>query len=74
MWITDPKSKEPSVTLTLFVIGFIVCVGKLALSGLTFGSFNLSQFSGVDFGAAVGALGGIYALRRNQDEKGSNEG
>lgn len=69
MWITDPKSKQPSVTLTLFVLGFIVCVGKLALSGLTIGSISLSQFSGVDFGAAVGALGGIYALRRNQDEK-----
>lgn len=66
MWLKDPKSGEPSVTLTLFVWGFVVCLAKLILSGFSVGSLNFSLFSGVDFAAAVGALGAVYAMRRTQ--------
>lgn len=65
MWLTDPKDKQPSVTLTLFVGGFIICLLKLIGSGIVIGPITLSPFSGVDFAAAVGALGGVYALRRS---------
>lgn len=69
-WLKDPKTKEASVTLTAFVSGFLVCVGKLLVSGITVGSIQLSQFSGVDFAAAVGALGAIYVARK-YNETGS---
>ncbi len=69
MWLVDPKTKESSVTLTLFVIGFAVAITKLALSGVALGTFQLQQFSGVDFAAVCGALGGIYAIRKNTDSK-----
>lgn len=64
MWIKDPKGGQPSVTLTFFALGFVVAIAKLALSGIAIGSFKLEAFSGVDFAAVVGALGGVYALRR----------
>lgn len=67
MYLKDPKTGERSVTLTAFVVGFAICVVKLIASGVTIHGFILSPFSGVDFGAAVGALGGIYALRRMND-------
>lgn len=65
LYLKDPKTGEKSVTLTFFVIGFLVALGKLLLSGITVGSVSLSPFTGVDFAAVTGALGGIYALRRN---------
>lgn len=66
-WISDPKSGEKSVTLTLFVTGFMVCLLKLIGSGIAIGSITLSAFSGGDFAAAVGALGAVYTARRYQE-------
>lgn len=67
MWLKDPKTQEPSVTLTAFSIGFLVSVFKLLFSGVSIGTLTLSPFTGVDFGAAVGALGAIYWARRSKD-------
>lgn len=66
MWLIDPKTKTKSVTLTFFALGFTVAVVKLAISGVSIAGFQVEQFSGVDFAAVVGALGGVYALRRTQ--------
>ena len=62
--LKDSAGKR-SVTMTAFVLGFIVVCAKLIFSGMTIGSFTISPFTGVDFGASVAALGGVYALRRN---------
>lgn len=69
MWLKDPKTKEPSVTLTAFITGFVVAVGKLMISGIELGGFKMSQFTGTDFAAAVAALGAIYVLRRSKGQK-----
>lgn len=69
MWIKDPKTKEPSVTLTAFMTGYAVCLLKLIFSGVAFKAITISPFSGVEFAAAVGALGSIYVLKRRQDKK-----
>ena len=61
---------KPSVTLTAFVVGFIVVCLKLVFSGVQFNEhMKLSDFSGVDFGAAIAALGGVYALRKNSKQE-----
>ncbi len=65
LYLKDPKTGEPSVTLTAFVAGMAVAVLKLLASGITIGSITLSQFSGTDFAAVVGALGALYWARRN---------
>lgn len=70
-YLKDPKSGEPSVTLTAFVTGFLTVSGKLLLSGITIGTITLSQFSGSDYGVAVGALGAIYVMRRATDKEKS---
>jgi hypothetical protein len=67
MWLMDPVSKKKSVTLTLFVVGYTVAIIKLMISGIKFGSFEIN-FSGGEFAAVVGALGGIYAIRRIPDK------
>lgn len=74
IWITDPKTKEPSVTLTAFVVGFLVCLFKLLSSGIAISDFHLAVFSGVDFAAAITALGGVYSLKQHVDNlaKGNN--
>lgn len=64
MWLEDPKTKTKSVTLTLLVLGFLVCLLKLIFSGMSISHFVIEKFSGSDFAMAVGALGGVYALRR----------
>jgi hypothetical protein len=60
--LKDPASGGPSTTRTVFFYGCAICLGKLALSGLSLGPLNLGAFSGSDFGMAIAALGGIYAL------------
>jgi hypothetical protein len=66
-YLKDPHSNEPSVTLTLFVTGFVICLLKLLTSGIVIGKLHLGDFGGTDFAAAVGALGAIYAARRHTD-------
>jgi hypothetical protein len=70
--IKDTDGKK-SLTATAFVIGFMVLNFKLVCSGVKFNEFTFSQFSGVDYGAALAALGGVYVLRRN-GASNSNEG
>lgn len=65
IYLKDPKTGEQSVTLTMFVLGMVVCIAKLMISGMTIQGFAMSAFSGVDFAAAVGALGAVYVARRN---------
>lgn len=65
MFVKDPKTGEPSVTLTAFCIGFGVATLKLLLSGMIIKGITLSQFSGSDYGLAISALGGLYVLRRH---------
>ena len=64
----NDSSGNPSLTTTAFVLGFVVAVLKLLISGLTIGSFKMDTFTGVDFAAVVGALGTVYAMRRNNSE------
>ena len=73
MYFKDPKSGEPSVTLTVFMTGFIVAIAKLLLSGVTIGGLKLDAFSGGDFAAVMGALGAVYWARRNITTGGGSE-
>lgn len=57
-------SGQPSLTRTLYAVGFIVCCFKLLVSGMTIGSFQMSQFTGVDFAAVQAALGAVYHMKK----------
>ena len=72
MFLKDPRTNKDSVTLTAFIVGFAVCLGKLIVSGTTIHGMTFSAFSGFDFAAAVGALGAIYGFRRMNDYKTDN--
>ncbi len=67
MWMEDPKTNEPSVTMTLMVVGVLVAILKLLMSGVTINGFAMSTFTGVDFAAVVAALGGVYGWRKKMD-------
>ncbi len=80
IFIKDSTGK-PSITMTAFVLGFIVVNCKLVLSGLTIAGQSMGEFSGVDYSAALSALGAIYIMRRrevtsehNQDSTTTDEG
>ena len=69
MWLIDPKDDKPSVTLTMFALGFAVALVKLLLSGVTVLEVSIEQFTGMDFAACIAALGGVYSLRRMKTSK-----
>lgn len=69
MYMKDPKTGEPSVTITLLVVGFAICLLKLLTSGMVIGTIQLGTFSGSDFATAVGALGALYAARKHTDSR-----
>lgn len=62
-----------SVTMTMFVLGFLIVNFKLLVSGASAFGINFGSFSGVEYGAALAALGGIYTLRKAQHEKKKEE-
>lgn len=70
--IKDSDGKS-SVTMTAFVLGFVVVNVKLLISGLTIAGYTMASFGGGDYSASIMALGGVYVLRRstskNSDEK-----
>lgn len=73
-FLKDPKTKKESVTLTIFVIGFTIVNIKLLLSGVSLmDKFKFESFSGVDYAAAIAALGSIYVLRKNSSIKSDSE-
>ena len=65
---------KKSVTMTAFVLGFVIVNLKLIFSGVTLGGLNLAPFSGVEYAAAMSALGAIYVLRRQVEKKSNSEG
>lgn len=68
--LKDTKTGKPSYTLTAFVIGFAIVNIKLLLSGVEImDKFKMSEFSGVDYAAAIAALGSVYVLRKNKTIK-----
>lgn len=64
LMIKDSKG-EKSLTATAFAVGFLVVLVKLLISGITVGDVQMSDFTGGEFAAAIGALGGIYVMRRS---------
>ena len=68
MLIKDSDGKK-SITMTAFVLGFIVVNLKLIFAGMTVYGITIAAFTGVEYGAALGALGAIYVLRRKTAKK-----
>lgn len=71
--ITNIKTGKPSYVLTAFIVGVAVSNIKLLLSGITIGEFTMSAFSGIDYAAAMGALGSIYSLNKHLNKQESKE-
>lgn len=63
-YMQDPKTKEPSPTLTMMFIGVCVALLKLLLSDATVLGVHLSTFSGVDFAAVVTPFLALYGHKR----------
>lgn len=68
-FLIKDTSGEKSVTMTAFVLGFLVVNAKLLISGLTLAGYAMAPFSGTEYGVAVAALGSIYILRRSTSPK-----
>lgn len=70
LWLKDPKTGKESVTLTVFVYGFVIASAKLLVSGIeVVDKLKMSDFSGVDFAAVIAALGTVYTMRKNKTIK-----
>jgi hypothetical protein len=63
--VKNVKTGKPSYTLTAFMAGVFIVNLKLLLSGMEFRGVKMSEFSGVDYGASIAALGGIYSLKKH---------
>lgn len=60
MWLKN-KYGDKSVTLSILWYGFVICTVKLFLSGMKFTEqVQFSEFTGVDYAAALSAIGAIY--------------
>jgi len=64
--LKDTSGKK-SVTVTAFVVGFLVVNAKLIASGMTIAGLTLAPFTGGEYAAAIAALGAVYVLRRSTD-------
>ena len=64
MYLKDPKTDKPSVSLTLLITGFTVALVKLLVSNSTMYGVTFGVFSGSDFSMVVGTLAALYFSRR----------
>jgi hypothetical protein len=71
--IKNVKTGKPSYTLTAFMVGVFVVNVKLAVSGVEINGVKMSDFSGVDYGASIAALGGIYSLNKHINKDTSKD-
>lgn len=71
--IKNVKTGKPSYTLTAFMAGVFIVNVKLIVSGLEVRGFKFSDFSGVDYAAAMAALGGIYSLNKAINKKENSD-
>lgn len=67
------SSGKPSITMTTFVMGFVVVNLKLIFSGVDLNGFKMAAFTGGEYAAAIGALGGTYVLRRSTEKQDDKE-
>lgn len=72
-FLLKDSSGKKSTTVTAFVLGFVIVNLKLLGSGLTLSGYQMSDFSGTDYAAAIGALGAIYVMRRASSKGENNE-
>jgi hypothetical protein len=54
--IKNVKTGQKSYVLTAFIIGVTIVNAKLLLSGIQFKDIKMSDFSGIDYSAAIAAL------------------
>lgn len=65
MIIKNVKTGKPSYTLTMTIVGFLVINIKLLFSGIEImDKFKMSDFSGVDYAAALAAIGSIHIFNK----------
>jgi len=77
LWITDPGTKEKSVSLSLLIYTFIIASSKLYISGstfhITYGAKSIEKafgaFSGGDWALVVGTAAALY-WQRKKDKRG----
>ena len=69
MYLTDPKTGEKSITMTMMAVTFGVCLLKLLLSGASYGDFSMGVFPASEFAICVGTCGSIYGFRKHTDKK-----
>jgi len=62
--IKNVKTGNPSYVLTAFIVGIGIVNIKLLFSGVEVKGIKMSDFSGLDYSAAIAALGGIYTLNK----------
>ena len=65
LMLKDPATQQPSTNRTVFLYGALICIAKLALSGVDLHFLKAPVFNGSDFGVAIAALGGIYSLDKH---------
>lgn len=64
---------NPSYTTTAFVLGLVVVNVKFLFSGLEIKSFKLMALSGVEYAAALAAVGALYNMRAKDKENGKKD-
>jgi hypothetical protein len=73
--LKNEKTGLPSYSLTMTCIAFIVINIKLVFSGFEMGHFlKFSDFSGVDYGAALAALSALHVGNKAVVNKGNSNG
>jgi len=64
---------KPSITLTFVVPAMVLIMAKFALAGLTVFGQTWPEFSGVDFAASFGSIGGIWWMREKTEKTNGME-
>lgn len=67
IWLKDARGRA-SVTLTFVAPAVAVLLFRFVVAGLTLGDHTFPELTGIDFGTAFAAIGGIWWGREHTDK------
>lgn len=72
-FLLKDNNGNPSYTTTAFVMGLLVVNAKFLLAGVEIQGFKMAALSGVEYAAALAAVGALYNMRAKDKETSGKE-
>ena len=69
IYAIDPNTGKKSVSLTILLTTFIVCLTKLLVSGIVINGWTIPEFTATEFAIAMASVAALYWGRKHDHKR-----